>query len=117
VSSVEKVYAYSYDAAAGTVTNGTVVIANMNNSGHDTRTLHISKSKPHLLLVSRGSQGNIDALAGDTSTGHSTIKYFNISNVALMPFDHLLNGTLLGWGLRNSVGIAEHPTTGGIVST
>jgi glucose/arabinose dehydrogenase len=115
VSSVDKVYAYTYDARAGTVTNGKVLVTNMANGGHSTSTLHISKFNPDLLLISRGSEGNIDPQAGNISTGHSTIKYFRISEVMETPADHVQDGTLLGWGLRNSVGIGEHPVTGGIV--
>lgn len=116
VSSVDKVYAYTYDATTGTATYGKVIIGNMANGGHSTRTLLISKSNPDLLLVSRGSAGNIDPLAGNISTGHSTIKYFRISDIMNSPADHAQGGTVLGWGLRNSVGVGEHPITGGIVS-
>ncbi|OIW31715.1 NHL repeat-containing protein [Coniochaeta ligniaria NRRL 30616] len=116
VSSVDKVYAYNYDAAAGTATGGKVIISNMGNGGHSTRTLLISKFNPDLLLVSRGSNANIDALAGNASSGHSTIKYFNLSMIMNSPEDHVQGGVVLGWGLRNSVGVGEHPTTGGIWS-
>ena len=109
-------FAYNYDALAGTATNGKAIITNMSNGGHHTRTLLVSKSYPDLLLVSRGSEGNIDPLAGNASTGHSTIKYFSIVQSTNSPVDHAQGGVLLGWGLRNSVGVAEHPTTGGIVS-
>jgi glucose/arabinose dehydrogenase len=31
-------------------------------------------------------------------------------------FDYSSTGTILGWGLRNSVGVAEEPSSGGIFS-
>lgn len=88
----------------------------MTNGGHSTRTLLVSKFNPDLLLVSRGSDGNIDSQAAYITTGHSTIKYFNISEIMSSPADHAQGGVVLGWGLRNSVGVGEHPITGGIVS-
>ncbi len=90
----------------------------MSNSDHVTRTLLMSQKEPGLLLVSRGSDANIDLSAGNLSSGHSQIKAFNISNITGTdsPYDFTTSGRLLGWGLRNSVGIAEEPLTGGIYS-
>lgn len=116
MSNLGSVFAYAYDAETGTATDRKVIIDNMTNGGHRTRTLLISKLNPDLLLVSRGSDGNIDPLAEDITSGHSTIKYFSISEILQTPADHARDGTLLGWGLRNNVGVGEHPITGGIVS-
>jgi len=68
-----------------------------------------------MLLVSRGSTSNLDALAEDITSGHSQIKAFNITN-ATSSYDYDTDGLLLGWGLRNSVGVAEEPITGAIYS-
>lgn len=91
----------------------------MANGGHTSRTLLISEKSPDMLLVSRGSAGNDDRGAEDQATGRSQIRAFNISSFSsrsnLKPFDYL-QGRRLGWGLRNSVGLAEHPETGGIFS-
>jgi glucose/arabinose dehydrogenase len=84
--------------------------------GHHTRTLLVSQNVPDMLLVSRGSMGNIDLQTLDVTTGVSTIKAFNISNVTDSAYDHASQGILLGWGLRNSVGVAEEPISGGIYS-
>lgn len=71
-----------------------------------------------------GSQGNDDVEAEDRSTGHSQLRAFNVSALdersrplgeRFRPYDYL-DGDLLGWGLRNSVGVAEHPETGGVYS-
>jgi glucose/arabinose dehydrogenase len=78
----------------------------------------MSSKEPGTLLVSRGSDSNIDNAAEDITTGHSQIKAFNVGNITStsQPYDFQTSGRLLGWGLRNSVGVAEEPLTGGIYS-
>jgi glucose/arabinose dehydrogenase len=96
----------------------------MTNEGHVSRTLLLSSRYPDYLLVSRGSAGNDDIAAIDRSSGHSQIRAFNISAIRKNQDDEgekktaqdFGEGKLLGWGLRNSVGVAEHPSTGGIWS-
>ena len=68
------------------------------------------------LVVSRGSTSNVDPVAEMLSSGHSQIKAFDLSNVTDSGYDFDSEGLLLGWGLRNSVGVVEHPDTGGIYS-
>lgn len=87
----------------------------MAGSDHTSRTLLLSRKAPGMMLINRGSNSNLDELAADISTGHSQIRAFNITN-ATQPYDFNTAGLLLGWGLRNDVGIAEHPITGGIYS-
>ena len=88
----------------------------MNTDDHTTRTLLLSRKVNNTLIVSRGSTSNIDLLAGNIATGHSQIKAFDLNNVPPDGRDFDTEGTRLGWGLRNSVGVAEHPDTGGIFS-
>ncbi|PMD55638.1 soluble quino protein glucose dehydrogenase, partial [Hyaloscypha bicolor E] len=118
-SGSNSVYSWSYDASAVTVsdTNQTLVTG-MSNDDHTTRTLLMSTKEPGMLVVSRGSNSNIDLEAEDINTGHSQIKAFDISNLTstAQPYDFKSNGRLLGWGLRNSVGVAEEPLMGGIYS-
>lgn len=87
----------------------------MSNSDHTTRTLLLSRKSPDQLLVSRGSSENIDDDAASITSGHSQIRVFNISSVP-SPYNYASDGHILGWGLRNSVGVAEHPGTGGLYS-
>ena len=47
--------------------------------------------------------------------GHSQIRVFNLNNITSNPYNFDTDGLRLGWGLRNSVGVAEH-NTGGIYS-
>ncbi|KAK0617420.1 soluble quino protein glucose/sorbosone dehydrogenase [Immersiella caudata] len=115
-SGSDKVYRWDYDAAAGTLTNQRTIVQNMDNPDHVTRTLYLSKKHPELLLVSRGSAANIDPLSADINSGISQIRAFNLSTLGSTPFDYPTSGTIVGWGLRNSVGIAEHPITSGLYS-
>jgi len=88
----------------------------MTNAGHNTRTILLSQKEPGWILASRGSAANIDAEAERLATGHSQVKAFYIANLtsSSRPYDFTTQGRLMGWGLRNSVGIAEEPVTGGI---
>lgn len=88
----------------------------MTTDDHTTRTLLLSKKVPGMLLVSRGSTSNIDIDAASIASGHSQIRAFNLNNMSGAAYDFGSEGLRLGWGLRNSVGVAEHPTTGGIYS-
>lgn len=115
-SSTENVYSWAYDPMTGLNTSApTVLVTNMTTSDHTTRTLLLSRKAPGMLLVSRGSTSNVDAEAMDISTGHSQIKAFDLTNMD-GPYDFNRDGVLLGWGLRNDVGMAEEPTTGGLYS-
>lgn len=118
VSSIASVFAYSYDAAAGTVGAKKAVITGMSIPGpyHLTRTLRIPKSHPDILLVQRGSDGNIDSSTVQASSGKSQVRIFNISSILATPVAYASSGEVLGMGLRNSVGWAQHPITNHIVS-
>ena len=114
------VYSWPYSASSPGPLDGNTrrtLITNMTNSGHMTRTLLLSRSRPGTLFVSRGSASNKDSKAKDLASGHSQIRSFNISclNDGDGPYD-FLDGHVWGWGLRNSVGVAEDPVHGGIWS-
>ncbi|PVH93956.1 Auxilliary activities family 12 protein [Periconia macrospinosa] len=119
-SSEESVFAWQYDPTTGRNTSGPRTLINrMTGDNHVSRTLLLSKRTPGQLLVSRGSQSNLDVAALDITSGISTIKSYNLTNTTdsnASPYNHAQDGVLLGWGLRNSVGLAEHPVTGGIYS-
>jgi glucose/arabinose dehydrogenase len=117
-STYSNVYSWQYNAQDGRVNgNPTTIIENMGvNEGHTTRTLLMSKKVPSLLLVSRGSAGNLDYETLDINSGASTIKAFNVTNMTSTAYQQPSDGMLLGWGLRNSVGVAEDPITGAIYS-
>ncbi|EFW16095.1 hypothetical protein D8B26_006181 [Coccidioides posadasii str. Silveira] len=110
------VYAWDYDAEARRVTsrNPEVVVTGLENPGHSTRTLHYSPGSGGYLVVVRGSAGNIDLDCGDISTGHCQMKAFQMGEIPQGGYNFTRDGIRLGWGMRNSVGIAEHPGTNGI---
>lgn len=116
-SSATQVFAWAYDAAAGTISGDRrVVINGMGSSGHTTRTLLMSEKSPGTLIVSYGSNGNIDPAALNAQSGVSQIRAFDVSTLPSQPINYSSGGKRLGWGLRNSVGVAEHPVSGGIYS-
>lgn len=89
----------------------------MDQGGHSTRTLLVPRHNPNLLLVSRGSDGNVDEPTSDIKSARSQLRTFNIDQVVASPTPvQYASGQVFGWGLRNSVGIADDPTTGNIVS-
>lgn len=118
-SSAEAVLSWPYDAAKSTVSgNGSNIIAitGTSDGDHITRTLLFAKKQENTLIVSRGSESNVDFNSLDLTTGHCQIKSFAVQNASATPQNFNTTGKLLGWGLRNSVGVAEHPLTGGIYS-
>ncbi|GAM86902.1 hypothetical protein ANO11243_049230 [Dothideomycetidae sp. 11243] len=112
-SSTDEAYSWAYDAGSQKGTSRKTLVANMTGSDHSTRTLLLSKAVPGLLLIGHGSTSNLDILATEMGTGSATVKAFNLSNMT-NSYDYETDGLLLGWGLRNDVGIAEHPSSGGI---
>ncbi|KAH7310054.1 soluble quino protein glucose/sorbosone dehydrogenase [Rhexocercosporidium sp. MPI-PUGE-AT-0058] len=114
-SSLTSVYSYPYDAVAGTVGTRKTIVQNMRNGGHSTRTLWVSKFNPNMLLVSRGSDGNIDAPTSEITSGRSQIRAFSISGTSTAAVDYTA-GEVIAWGLRNSVGMSEDVSTGGFWS-
>ena len=113
-------FSWPYDASdPGSLSSNDrrTLVTNMTNSGHVTRTLLLSKKQPGILLVSRGSDGNEDDGAADLDSGRSQLRSFNLTALSDGddPYDYL-DGDVWGWGLRNSVGVAEDPVHGGIWS-
>ena len=86
----------------------------MDNPDHNTRTLEVSKFEENMLIVSRGSNANIDPGSAYLDEGRSQIRAFDLTTVPAGGYDFSTSGKLLGWGLRNDVGVTEHPGTGGI---
>lgn len=85
----------------------------MTGTDHTTRTLLLSRKVNGTLVVTRGSISNVDTEAEEVDNGHSEVKAFDITNQT-RPYDFSADGLLLGWGLRNDVGVDEDPIMGGI---
>ncbi|KAL9121080.1 MAG: hypothetical protein Q9187_002366 [Circinaria calcarea] len=94
----------------------TTLVSGMTTEDHTTRTLLIPQMANDRLLINRGSTANVDPMAADLESGHSQVKAFDLGNVPSDGYQFNTDGLRLGWGLRNSVGLAEHPLTGGIYS-
>lgn len=100
------VYSWPYDAAAGTIgTRATVVTGMYQGGSHLTRTLELSPHAPNILLVSHGSNSNLDHPTINPKTGRSVVRAFDISKVPASGYNYQNDGYLMGYGLRNEVGI------------
>jgi glucose/arabinose dehydrogenase len=106
VSSISTVWRYTYDAATQSVSDETIVVANMYPASHSTRTVVVPPATPDLLVVSLGSDGNLDWDAVAKETGRAIVKVFDISQFPEGGYDYSSEGWYLGYGLRNEVAIA-----------
>ncbi|EGX88842.1 Soluble quinoprotein glucose/sorbosone dehydrogenase [Cordyceps militaris CM01] len=116
VSSETDTYAYPYDAGKGTVGTARHIIQGMAQTDHVSRTLLVPRHNPDLLLVSRGSNDNVDKETADIASGRSQLRSFKIADLVKDGAEAVdyTAGEVLGWGLRNSVGVADDPTNGHI---
>lgn len=107
-SSLDSVWSWPYDPEATTVDAESVktLVTGMTNEGHITRTILIPKTQQNLLVVSRGSDGNLDYPSGSMSTQRAVVKVFDISEAPADGYDYTLEGWQAGYGLRNEVGLA-----------
>lgn len=115
-SSSEAAYSWDYDGDKQKNTSEPrTLVDNMYGSDHTTRTLLLSKKVPGMMVITRGSLDNIDPTAEVKSSGISQVKAFNLDKLdSGKTYDFDKDGMLLGWGLRNEVGVAEEPNKGGI---
>lgn len=115
-SSQEAVYAWPYDPETGDVTGEARRVVSLGGDGsHSTRTLLLPSNDPDYLLISWGSDGNRDPQAREPTSGYSSVKAFDITNTSRV-WDYASEGTIVGWGLRNSIGLAQNPIDGGLWS-
>ncbi|EOA92137.1 uncharacterized protein SETTUDRAFT_18787 [Exserohilum turcica Et28A] len=106
-SSATTVFAWKYDADTMSVLgNATTIVTGMDTKGHVTRSLSIPPKHPNLLLVSHGSNENIDYGSIDIKTGRACIKVFNTTSPPPAGYNYTTAGHQLGYGLRNEVGLA-----------
>jgi glucose/arabinose dehydrogenase len=109
-SSVASVFSWGYDPKqAKSIGAPKTLVTGMTGFDHTTRTILMPKKAPGLMLVSRGSSGNVDNKAKTLSSGISQIRVFNVTNGKTYAYT---DGEILGWGLRNSIGVGEHPDGG-----
>jgi glucose/arabinose dehydrogenase len=108
-STQTQAFAWTYDPVAMTVTGQRTVITGMSTGLHTTRTILVSPVNPNLVLVSVGSNSNVDLPTSNPATGRSIIKVFDMSAVPANGYQYNTQGTVLGYGLRNSVALAFDP--------
>ncbi|EJD53051.1 soluble quino protein glucose dehydrogenase [Auricularia subglabra TFB-10046 SS5] len=108
-SSSNTAWKWDYNASALTVSNQRKVVTGMDNDDHVTRTLLVSNAHPNLLIVSRGSNANLDMGAGSASAARAAIKVFDWTTLPAgdVGYDYARDGKLLAYGVRNEVGISE----------
>lgn len=105
VSSLVSAFRFNYDPVAQTVSNEQTVVRGMEPGGHPTRTLVIPPKTPNLLIVSVGSNGNLDGPSLNKAVGRALVKVFDLTNVPQGGYDYKTSGRFLGYGLRNEVAI------------
>ncbi|KAG2006953.1 cellobiose dehydrogenase [Coprinopsis cinerea AmutBmut pab1-1] len=107
-SSGDIAWSWDYDPATMTATNRRTLVTGMNNFYHFTRTVHISRKYPNLFALNVGSDGNIDVPTRQQNSGRAQIRVFDYDQLPQngVPFVSQY-GRVLGYGLRNDVGITE----------
>jgi hypothetical protein len=120
---------FNYNPSTVTATNGVVIVNSMNNADHITRTIVNPIKNPTLLVVSRGSNDNLDLDSFSSTAGRAMVKVFNLNSVPsggynfttqgnplsgrYLPHTHPSTlspaGSVLGYGIRNEVGMVNKP--------
>jgi glucose/arabinose dehydrogenase len=106
-SSSDSAWSWEYNVSDASVVNPRLLVGGMGDTTHSTRTLQISPLYPNLLMISRGSDGNIDTTAAYASSGHSQVKVFDLNHVPNGGYDYTQDGGILAYGVRNEVGITS----------
>ncbi|KAI5861510.1 hypothetical protein GGS23DRAFT_136983 [Durotheca rogersii] len=106
-SSPTTVFAWTYDPTSGDVGGSPqVVVRSMSKDGHQSRSLIIPPDHPEILVVSHGSDNNIDPTTSNPLTGRAIVKAFNITTSPSTGYNFVYDGWWVGYGLRNSLGLA-----------
>ncbi|KZV91095.1 soluble quino protein glucose dehydrogenase [Exidia glandulosa HHB12029] len=107
-SSSNTAWKWDYNATSLKVSNQKKVVTGMDNDDHVTRTLLVSSAHPSLLIVSRGSNNNLD-MGATASSGRAQVKVFDWTKLPSgdVGYDFTSQGKILGYGVRNEVGLVE----------
>lgn len=106
-SSSNNAWSWTYNVTDASISNEKLLVTNMGDTTHSTRTLHIPPLHPNLLVISRGSDGNIDPSAATTTSGHAQVKAFDLDHVPNGGYDYSTEGGILAYGVRNEVGVTS----------
>ena len=108
-------FSYSYDMDVGSVGDDPqTIVTGMDNTVHVSRTLLYPRKVEGMLVVSRGSPSNLDYSTASIERGAAQVRAFNLSDIPDGGYDYNTEGLLLAYGVRNEVGLVEHPETGGL---
>jgi len=108
-SSMAQAWSWTYDPATMKASDQKVVIKGMNPGGHNTRTLAVVPQQPNLLLAQVGSNANWDYASESPSAGRSIVKVFDMSKAPEGGYTYNSQGQVLGYGMRNEIGLAFDP--------
>ncbi|KAI2464285.1 hypothetical protein F4781DRAFT_436599 [Annulohypoxylon bovei var. microspora] len=105
-SSASSVFRWTYDPISGNTSGSpATIISGMATTDHVTRTLIIPPHRPDLLVVSHGSNSNLDYAATDPSRARAIVKVFDVMKVPDGGYNYAKDGWNAGYGLRNDVGL------------
>jgi len=108
-SSTTTAWAWDYDVATMNVSNQRVVVKGMSQGIHSTRTLAVVPQAPNLVLLQVGSNSNWDYQSESPSAGRAIVKVFDMSKVPSGGYDYNTQGQVLGYGMRNEIGLTFDP--------
>ncbi len=108
-SSQTTAYSWAYDPATQAVTGQKTIINGISQGIHFTRTILASPKNPNLVIVSVGSNNNWDYATSSPGAGRSIVKVFDVSAAPASGYNFNTDGTVLAYGLRNSVALAFDP--------
>ncbi|EPS44774.1 hypothetical protein H072_1214 [Dactylellina haptotyla CBS 200.50] len=110
-SNSDAAFAWTYNPNSGKVSKKVTLVTGMDSTDHVTRSLMVPSANPNLLVISVGSNANIDNGTTEYSSGRSQIRGFMWKQIIASKKSVVFkeSGVNLGWGLRNSVGITEDP--------
>jgi len=114
-STVDAAYVWDYNPTAMTVSNKKTLVTGMNHADHITRTVWNSRKYPNLLIVSSGSDANIDLASFSPSAGRAIVKVYDYATLPSNGVNIAAGGKVLGYGLRNDVAVLEDKA--GIIHT
>lgn len=105
-SSQSNVWEWDYDPATMAISNERTIVAGISTGIHNTRTVHVVPQQPNLIVVSVGSNANLDMNAGNM---RATVRVFDAETAPANGWDYNTQGHQFGWGLRNSIALAFDP--------
>jgi hypothetical protein len=108
------VWKWAYNPVSATISGSSaVLVTGMSNVGHTTRTLSIPKNNIDLLVVSCGSNANLDMDSVKVETGRAIVKVFNLTSVPSGGIIMLLEATQPGMDYEMRLGLCLTGITSG----